>query len=143
VKRSSQAEEVRSIDLFNDKHDDPGEVFMKTQVSTRNVALSESERDRIERRLYFTLGRFSSRIMSVDVTLQDENGPRGGLDKICRVVVRLLGASDVVVEGRGEETLSLVDRTANRAGRAVSRTLDMRRNRAAERADRKPTARLN
>lgn len=112
---------------------------MKTQISTRNVPLGEDERDRIERRLYFTLGRFSSRIVSVNMMLQDENGTRGGLNKKCRVVVRLRGASDVVVEGCGEETLSVVDRTANRAGRVVSRALGMRRHRATERADPKPT----
>jgi putative sigma-54 modulation protein len=116
---------------------------MNTQLTTRNVTLSDIERDRIERRLYFTLGRFSSRIVSVDVVLQDENGPRGGLDKKCRVIVRLHGTGDVVVEGSGEKTLSLVDRTANRAGRAVSRALDIRRNRATERADRKLTSRAN
>lgn len=115
---------------------------MNTQITTRNVTLSEDELDRIERRLYFTLGRFSSRIVSVDVMLQDENGPRGGLDKKCRVVVRLQGTREVVVEGSGEETLSLVDRTANRAGRAVSRALDKRWSRATERADLKPTKRL-
>ena len=111
---------------------------MKTQISTRNVTLSEDERDRIERRLYFALGRFSSRIVSVGLMLQDDNGPRGGLDKRCRVIARLHGVSDVVVEGSGEETLSLVDRTANRAGRAVSRALDVRGNRSAERAALKP-----
>jgi len=115
---------------------------MNTQITTKNVTLSEDERDRIERRLYFTLGRFSSRIVSVDVMLQDENGPRGGLDKKCRVIVRLHGASDVVVEGCGAETLSVVDRTANRTGRAVSRTLDKRWSRATERADLKSTERL-
>ena len=115
---------------------------MKTRVSTRNVAISEIERDRIERRIYFTLGRFSSRVISVEMMLQDDNGPRGGIDKKCRVIVRLRGANDVVVEGCGEKTLSLVDRTANRAGRAVSRALHMRRKRATERMDRKATARL-
>ena len=142
MKQTGYSEHVQSVDLFNDKQHDAGDVLVKTQLSTRNVTLSDIERDRIERRLYFTLGRFSARIVSVDMMLQDENGPRGGLDKKCRVIVRLHGANDVVVEGCGEETLSLVDRTANRAGRAVSRELDMRRDRATERADRRQMMRL-
>ena len=121
----------------------PWNALMKTQVSARNMTIGDMERGRIERRLYFTLGRFSSRIVSVDMMLQDENGPRGGLDKKCRLIVRLHGANDVVVEGRGEDSLSLVDRTANRAGRAVSRALDTRRNRAVERADRMAMERLD
>ena len=100
---------------------------MKMQISVRNMTLTDAQRDRIERRLYFTLGRFAPRISSLEMILQDENGPRGGLDKNCRVIVRLRGANDVVVEGRGEETASVVDRTADRAGRAVSRALDKRR----------------
>ena len=43
----------------------------------------------VERRLRFALTRFSGRIGRVNVFLTDQNGPRGGIDKTCRIVVRL------------------------------------------------------
>ena len=43
--------------------------------------------DHIERRLRFALDRFGDRIARVFVFLHDRNGPRGGIDKICRVLV--------------------------------------------------------
>jgi ribosome-associated translation inhibitor RaiA len=100
---------------------------MKMQIVTKNLTVSDSHKDRIERRLYFALGRFSTGIVSVEILLQDENGPRGGVDKRCRIIVRLRASDDVIVEGRGQETTSLIDRTAARAGRAVSRSFNSRK----------------
>lgn len=108
---------------------------MKIQITTKKLTISESHRDRIERRLYFTLSRFARKITSVEMMLRDENGPRGGVDKTCRVIVKLGAANDVVVEGHGEDTLSLVDRTTDRVGRAVSRALDYRKSRVSVRTD--------
>ena len=39
----------------------------------------------IERRLAFSLSRFSAQIERVVVRFSDMNGPRGGSDKVCRV----------------------------------------------------------
>lgn len=99
---------------------------MNLRILAKNVTLSRPAKDRLERRLYFALGRFLHRIKSVDVTLRDDNGPRGGVDKCCRILVKSRGAKDVVVEGRGDRLSALIDRTADRAGRAVARALDVR-----------------
>jgi hypothetical protein len=99
---------------------------MKLRILAKNVTLSDEASNRIERRVYFALGRFADRIMSIDLTLGDENGPRGGVDKRCQFLVKSRGAKDVIIEGRGNDIRSLVDRTADRAGRAVARAFDLR-----------------
>jgi ribosome-associated translation inhibitor RaiA len=99
---------------------------MNLRIRTKRLTLTDEAKDRVERRVYFALGRFSNRIRSVDLTLEDENGQRGGIDKCCRIHVKSRGAKDVIVEGRGDDVRSLVDRTADRAGRAVARNLDLR-----------------
>ena len=38
----------------------------------------------------FALDRFAGAIREVDVRLADLNGPRGGVDKLCRVQLRML-----------------------------------------------------
>ena len=107
---------------------------MNLRIVAKNLTIGDDFRDRIERRLYFALGRFSPAVKSVDLTFRDENGPRGGVDKRCRIVVRVRGAEDIVVEGRGDNASALVNRTADRAGRAVARAIGLRQRKGSVRA---------
>lgn len=80
------------------------------------------------RRLEFALGRFAGRVRSLDLRLTDENGPRGGLDRRCRLVVRLTRPYRlIVIEDVDSEGDALVSRAAERAARAVARAIDAAR----------------
>ncbi len=81
----------------------------------------------IERRLRFALGRFAGRIDRVSIRLSDVNGPRGGVDKRCRITVALTPRGVVRVAGSGDDPFALVARAAKRAGRTVHRALGRRR----------------
>lgn len=90
----------------------------------------------VERRLRFALSRFEPRIASIDVRLRDTNGPRGGVDQQCRLVVRLRWPhTSVIVEDQDMNLESAVSRSAERAARGVARALD------AAREDRRPLRR--
>jgi ribosomal subunit interface protein len=79
------------------------------------------------RRLRFAVGRFAERIEEMIVRFEDLNGPRGGVDMSCRIVVRLRPGGAVRVEERDEDLYSAIDRAADRVGRAVRRELGRRR----------------
>ena len=81
----------------------------------------------VERRLRFALSRLSGRIRRVDVFLADENGPRGGIDKTCRIVVRLRDCEDVVAEVSDVEWVIAVDRATTRIGHSTGRELSRQR----------------
>jgi hypothetical protein len=81
----------------------------------------------VERRLRFALTRFSSRIGRVNVFLADQNGPRGGIDKTCRIVVRLRDGGDVVAEVNDVDWEVAVDRATTRIGHSTGRELARRR----------------
>lgn len=81
----------------------------------------------VERRLQFALSRFSGRIRRVNVFLADQNGPRGGVDKTCRIVVRLKDGGDVVAEVSDVDWVIAVDRATTRVGHSTSRDLARRR----------------
>jgi putative sigma-54 modulation protein len=81
----------------------------------------------IERRLRFALTRFSGRIGRVNVFLADQNGPRGGVDKTCRIVVRLRDGGDVVAEVSDVNWEVAVDRATTRIGHSTGRELARRR----------------
>jgi ribosome-associated translation inhibitor RaiA len=80
----------------------------------------------VERRLRFALGKFGNRVRKATVVLEDENGPRSGVDLVCRMTARLEGGGEIIVEGQGEEVEALIDRTADRLGQSVGRELQRR-----------------
>ena len=72
--------------------------------------------------------RYSDRIQRVVVVrLGDKNGPRGGVDKFCRIQVYLFDAPVAVIEDIGLDMYSVIDRAADRVGRRVVKHLDRSR----------------
>ncbi len=97
---------------------------MTLSVSDRNDALSEDLRDLLHRRLGFALSRFDSRIRRTSVVVEDVNGPRGGIDKVCRITVTLSGAQNVVISDQDKDLAKCITHAADRVGRAVARSLN-------------------
>ena len=79
------------------------------------------------RRLGFGLTRHADRIARVVVRMGDENGPRGGIDKFCRLQVTLIDAPQVVIHDCGPDLYAVIDRASDRAGRAVAKQLERNR----------------
>ncbi len=97
---------------------------MFVSIIDRGDLLDNDMRRLTERRLLFALSRFDSRIKRVDLVVNDENGPRGGVDKICRVSVALHRAADVVITDKNADVIKCISRVAERTGRAVSRAIE-------------------
>ena len=100
---------------------------MKLVISTKNVNLDDTLRKHIEQRIYFAFSRFSPRISRVSVMAEDINGPRGGIDKRCRIVVKLERSGELTVEATDADMSAAVSAVADRVGRAVQRELERRR----------------
>jgi putative sigma-54 modulation protein len=115
---------------------------MWVTIHGQGLAVGGAERERVERRLGFALGRFGDRVGRVTVHLVDVSGPRGGVDKRCRVVVEVPGHGAVVVEEADADLNALIDRAADRIGQAVRRRLDRARL-YAELTDPRPTTGRN
>ena len=60
---------------------------------------------------------------AVSVSLEDLNGPRGGIDKSCSMQARLAPRGSVRVEDTDSELPAAVDRAATRLARAIARAL--------------------
>jgi putative sigma-54 modulation protein len=111
---------------------------MKIDIRFRNLQASDSLREHAARRVHFHLSRFGEAISSVCIRIGDVNGPKGGLDKQCRVTLRGPSLSSVVIEELREDTFLAVEVAVERASRAVGRDLDRQRSaRAASWAARK------
>src|SRR5262245_66233026 len=96
---------------------------MNLQIRIRGTKASDALRARAERCLGFALRRFTERIDRVSVWLVDVNGPRGGVDKCCRIAVRLRPMGSAFVAETAADPYAALDRAAGRAGRAVARRI--------------------
>lgn len=96
---------------------------MEMDIKRQNLFPAPAVIERIERRLCFALSRFADRIGRVTVRVADINGPRGGVDKQCRIVVKLRPGGEVVIEDTASDLETAIDRGADRVQRAVVRAL--------------------
>ncbi|MEO8603793.1 MAG: hypothetical protein ABI629_14560 [bacterium] len=87
------------------------------------MKLDDAERAEVRRQLGRKLENFAQHIERVSVRFEDANGPRGGVDAICRVKIVLRALPSVVVEERAVDALGALGRAAAVAGRTVRRTL--------------------
>jgi len=97
---------------------------MWLKIYEQGLSVDAAVRERVERRLGFALGQFGEHVGRVSVLLTDGDGPQGGEDKLCRVVVEVLGHGRVVVEDTDRDVQVAIDRAADRVGQAVRRKLD-------------------
>ena len=93
---------------------------MKMAILFKDLQVTVSDRQRIQDRIRVALTRFTPLIRGLTVTVSDENGLRGGVDKKCRLVVRL-PAGSVVVNEQADGVLAAVTLAAERAARTVAR----------------------
>jgi len=97
---------------------------MDVQILDRNIGITAAQQEHVDRCLQYAFGRFSAQIRSIEVSLTDVNGPKGGDDLQCRMKVVLQGKGDLLVEGKGVSVEVVVSETADRAALAVSRRFD-------------------
>lgn len=102
---------------------------MQIDVRRRDGRLTEEIQQWAERRVLFALGQFGTRVRAVAIRLNDENGPKGGVDQRCLMEARLAGAANVVADVHDVDLSAAISRAAERLGRRVRTELDRERTR--------------
>ena len=97
------------------------EIIMHITIQSHGFILTEALRSYAEQRLRMALGWTGGRLRKLVVVLSDINGPRGGIDKRCKIQVQLAGGKGVVIEDTEADLYVAIDRAAERADRAVVR----------------------
>lgn len=96
---------------------------MKANIVVHGLQASTALRDYVARRLGFAFKRSQHTIRNMVVRLRDENGPRGGVDKICSVQLSLPGQAPVIVSERSSQIERAIDLAVNRAAQVLGRRL--------------------
>ena len=78
-------------------------------------------RDHVESRADSAFNRLGSWVRGVTVSLDDINGPRGGVCKQCLVVVTTRSIGQIVVKATNTDVFASVSSAIRRAGRSLAR----------------------
>lgn len=97
---------------------------MNIQIRLRGLEEERGLRKQILRRVQLHLGRYSAAVSSAYVRLEDVNGPKGGVDKRCRITVAGPRLGAVAVEHQHVEVYGALDLALDRASRATLRAIE-------------------
>jgi ribosome-associated translation inhibitor RaiA len=119
---------------------------MQMSIQATGFEMTTALRAYTRRRLVTALGWAYVHVRRLVVRLSDINGPRGGVDKRCKIQVQLDGGRDVIIEDTEADLYVAIDRAAGRAdcavGRQVGRSRDFARERIPAQLDNMGTATL-
>ena len=93
---------------------------MDVKFTLRGVELSREQMEVLTRKAEFAFDRFSHKLASVEVILKDINGPRGGEDKVCQLILRLDHEPTMILEERGVTAVAVGLIAMERAARRLS-----------------------
>ena len=85
-----------------------------------NPKVDEYVRDRID----LVVGRFAERIDHLEVQVIDENGPKGGEDKVCTIDIKLIPRGRLHVRARHENLYSAIVKAIHRAESVIAKAVD-------------------
>lgn len=108
---------------------------MNIDIQSLGFPITAALAQHAKRRLQFVLTRRSECIQRVVMRVGDENGPRGGVDKFCRIQVYLIDAPLAAVEDIGCDLYAVIDRATDRVHRVVVKLLDRSRTGRRQAAD--------
>ncbi len=93
---------------------------MQVEIRGKGFRVTDVLSTYIQRRLGFALGRFGRRVQRVLVRVEDVNGPKGGIDKQCRVAVLVRHSTTAVMEGKAANIHVAINRAVGKTSRYVA-----------------------
>lgn len=97
---------------------------MKISIQSQGFEVTGAMSELIEGKLFSALGRHRARVVSVDVRLGDENGPRGGIDKYCRIQVYLQDARTARAADLRADLYDAIECASHKVSRVVAKHID-------------------
>lgn len=141
IRRSRRAPFPRSVPkVLKRKLGRTEAPFIPAHIRVFGRNLSQDKRSAIRKKLGRRLGKFAPAIERVSVRVKDVNGPRGGIDQLCRIKVVLSDLPSVIFEALDNVLDRAIGRALAGTERAVRKSVRRRRmkpvkNQARSRAD--------
>lgn len=96
---------------------------MEVRITSDERCLTPLLLEHIERRLNFSFSGIRNNVLLVHIRVRDLNGPRGGNDKLCQMLVTIPGCPDVVIKQIHGDIDTAIDRAVQRAAYQAERLL--------------------
>jgi hypothetical protein len=84
-------------------------------------------RGKAEQRVRLVLRRLQGQVQQARVSLRDINGPRGGVDKQCQILLTTAGHGQLVVVSRAEHAQGALNQALQRAMQVLTRSWQRKR----------------
>jgi putative sigma-54 modulation protein len=88
---------------------------MELTITDLKMELSTENLSHIQKKILSMFSKFCERVQVIKVTIDDVNGPKGGEDKQCRVVIYSKGIPDIVITDNQTSVMSAVNIALSRA----------------------------
>jgi hypothetical protein len=88
---------------------------------------NQNLREFVKRQVESKLSRISKRIRSLQISIRDINGPRGGKDHLIQFLVQMRPTGEIVIRHRDHGPFEGIQKAIQRAVVAVKRALGRRR----------------
>lgn len=96
---------------------------MQIQINNQLDAFGRVAELGIRSKIEAAFTKYTNKVKSVMLTAKDLNGPKGGIDKQCRVLVRVNGIGEVVATGKHESLSQAISTAIKRAERSVAKRI--------------------
>lgn len=100
---------------------------MKIDIRSNNVQIGSAFKSRVKDKIRRLFLRSGSKIENVVISLSDVNGPKGGLDKQCKIQLKIDGAGSILTSSRHQSVYQAFAASMRKAGIALSRTQEKAR----------------
>ena len=97
---------------------------MRITIRATHVQSSDTVREYISTRLRESLAHVEERVGTLQVRLEDVNGPRGGVDKVCLIVANCGKLGTVQAESKSKNLRTAIDAAITKAKAAVTHAVD-------------------
>ena len=94
---------------------------MLLHTQSRGFELSKALESHVENKMRFVLSRYGQKVSSIDVTLVDINGPKGGEDMKCTARLKLEGKAEIVIQSVDVDMYNAISSCAARLKRTIGR----------------------
>ncbi|MFT7561752.1 MAG: putative sigma-54 modulation protein [Flavobacteriales bacterium] len=104
---------------------------MKIHIHAKGFDLTKGIKSHAEKRIHLSLARMQAHITSIEPNLSDINGPKGGIDKQCKISIHSNSIASITIRDTKADLYEAIDNAINRASysliRKVSRSQKLSR----------------